>query len=329
MLKRLKNLPDAYYEFWLWLANLKHKARLAPLNFQNNWTHVLWTQRKFLGIALCCEVIIQTFYALYPLFIGSIVESQEFSHFLYLIGTWFCIIIIEYISVYNSALLEIQCINSVQYNAFRFFLTVDPIYHTMKTSGKLFAKIERCARSYEDFLDIILWDILPVVVSVIAVVLAFCNTHMELGLVALILLLIIAFINITLNLFTSATFERRLIDADDAVKAMSVESLTQVQLIRSSFASNEIDALARERNKEMMYKEGTAWLAFATSISISRLAYLMSVFILGYLILTYIKNGSVTVLGGTTLLVTYLNATFEIIMIGRRIRKLLKCCYSH
>ncbi len=324
MLKRLKNLPDAYYEFWLWLANLKHKTRLAPLNFQNNWTHVLWTQRKFLTIALCCEVIIQTFYALYPLFIGSIVESQEFSHFLYLIGTWFCIIIIEYISVYNSALLEIQCINSVQYNAFRFFLTVDPIYHTMKTSGKLFAKIERCARSYEDFLDIILWDILPVVVSVIAVVIAFCNTHMELGLVALVLLLIIAFINITLNLFTSATFERRLIDADDAVKAMSVESLTQVQLIRSSFASNEIDALARERNKEMMYKEGTAWLAFATSISISRLAYLLSVFILGYLILTYIKNGSVTILGGTTLLVTYLNATFEIIMIGRRIRKLLK-----
>ena len=104
------------------------------------------------------------------------------------------------------------------------------------------------------------------------------------------LLLIIAFINITLNLFTSATFERRLIDADDAVKAMSVESLTQVQLIRSSFASNEIDALAQERNKEMMYKEGTAWLAFATSISISRLAYLMSVFILGYLILTYIKT---------------------------------------
>ena len=116
---------------------------------------------SFSAIALCCEVIIQTFYALYPLFIGSIVESQEFSHFLYLIGVWFCIIIIEYISVYNSALLEIQCINSVQYNAFRFFLTVDPIYHTMKTSGKLFAKIERCARSYEDFLDIILWDILP------------------------------------------------------------------------------------------------------------------------------------------------------------------------
>ena len=47
--ERLKNLPDRYYDFWLWIANLKHKARLAPLNFQNSWTHVLWTQRKFLG----------------------------------------------------------------------------------------------------------------------------------------------------------------------------------------------------------------------------------------------------------------------------------------
>ncbi len=324
MFLRLRHLPDKYYAFWLWLGHLKSKARILPINFNQSWTRILSMQGAYLGIALFCEMIIQIFYTLYPLFVGLIIEKQNYTYFLYLVFAWLCVIFIEYVSVYFSALLEIQCINSIQYNAFEFFLTVDPIYHTMKSSGKLFAKIERCARSYEDFLDIILWDILPVVIGIITVVITFLFTDPRLGLIAFLLLLLIAFINITLNLFTSATFERRLIDADDAVKMLSVESLTQVQLIRSSFATNEIADLAKERNEELMYKEGTAWLAFAAAISISRLTYLVSVFVLGSLIFSFISNGQLSILAGTTLLLTYINGTYEIIQIGRRLRKLIK-----
>lgn len=320
----LKSLPEKYYSFWLWLGHLKNKARIQKIDFLHSWTSILRTQKKYFIIALACEMVIQTFYTLYPFFIGLILEHQNYTYFLYLIGTWLGIICIEYISVYYSALLEVECINSIQYNAFEFFLTVDPLYHTMKSSGKLFAKIERCARSYEDFLDIILWDILPVIIGITTVIITFLITDLKLGLVALVLLLIIAFINITLNLFTSATFERRLIDADDAVKMLSVESLTQVQLIRSSFATNEIAAQGKEVNNEMMYKEGTAWLAFAASISVSRLAYLISVLVLGSLIFSLIQTGYLSILAGTTLLLTYINGTYEIIQIGRRLRKLIK-----
>ena len=287
MFLRLRHLPDKYYAFWLWLGHLKTKAQIFPINFKLPWTRILGMQKLYFGTALLCEVIIHTFYTLYPLFIGMIIEKQQYTQFLTLMLVWLCVICLEYISVYFSALLEIQCINSIQYNAFQFFLTVDPIYHTMKSSGKLFAKIERCARSYEDFLDIILWDILPIVIGIVTVIITFLITDLKLGLVALCLLVIIALINIGLNLFTSATFERRLIDADDSVKMLSVESLTQVQLIRSSFATNEIAALAKERNEELMYREGTAWLAFAAAISISRLAYLFSIFILGSLIFSF------------------------------------------
>ena len=289
MFARTKHFTDKYYAFWLWLGNLKKTARILPIDFKKSWTSILVSQKKYLIVALSCEAVIQTFYTLYPLFIGIIIERQQYAYFFYLISAWLGIIVLEYVSIYYSALLEIQSINSVQYNAFEFFLTVDPIYHTMKSTGKLFAKIERCARSYEDFLDIILWDILPVIIGITTVVITFFVTDIRLGLIALVLLLVIAFINITLNLFTSATFERRLIDADDAVKMLSVESLTQVQLIRSSFATNEIADQAGKRNHEMMYKEGTAWLAFAASISVSRLAYLVSVLTLGSLILSFIS----------------------------------------
>jgi ABC-type multidrug transport system fused ATPase/permease subunit len=324
MFKRFGLSPDTYYEFCLRVANLKQKAKILPVNFQGHWTAILFSQKRLLIIALLCEAVIQVFYTLYPLFIGFILARGQYSYFFYLILTWLCVIIVEFIGQYYSALLEIQCINSIQFNAFQFFLTVDPLYHTMKASGKLFAKIERAARAYEDFIDIALWDILPVIVSVSAVIISLFITDPLMAVVALCMLLLNALINITTSLFTSATFEQRVIDADDAVKTLSVESLTQVQLIRSSFATQEITAEAKLRSKEIMYTEGTAWLAFIAAITISRLTYLLSIFVLGMIILSSISRGALSILGATTLLLTYINGTYEIIQIGRRLRKIIR-----
>lgn len=324
MFLRSQSWFDSYYTFWLKLSHFKKRARLRTINFNKSWTQILGMQKMYIALCLACDIIIQTFYTLYPLFIGWIIEKQNYPQFIYLMLAWLGIIILEYASVYCAALLEIQCINSVQYSAFQFFLTVDPIHHTMKASGKLFAKIERGARSYEDFLDIILFDILPVIIGIVTVVVTFLITDWHLGMVSLILLTLIAAINIVLNLFTSATFEQRLIDADDMVKMLSVESLTQVQLIRSSFATNEIAHEAHQRSKQMMYKEGTAWLAFAASLTISRLAYLASICILGSIIFSSIIQHRMSIVAGTTLLLTYINGTYEVIQIGRRLRKLIK-----
>ena len=282
-------------------------------------------QKLYLAITLACETIVQTFYALYPLFITAAFQSShKFYYFSCLMAFWLFVNVLEFISVYFSALLEIQSINSIQFNAFKFFLTVDPIHHTMKTSGKLYAKIERCARSYEDFLDIILWDILPMIVSLIAVISSLFVAQYTLGIVALFLLLFIAIANVTLNLLTSFAFEKRLIHADDSVKGLHVESLTQAQLIRSSFATDEITALGRKNSENLMFTEGTGWLAFAASTAVSRFFYVVSIIVLGLLIISYIMQGQISVETGMALIYTYINGTYEIIRIGQRLRKLNK-----
>lgn len=324
MLDRLKHLTEPYYHFWLRLANIRKKASIYPINFKKHWLRVLSAKKIYLIISMLCVTVVQSFYSIYPMFFDIIMEKVNFTYFLYLIAFWLFIIVLEFVSTYCAALIEIQCINSVMYNAFQHFLTVDPLYHTMKSTGKLFAKVERCARAYEDFLDIILWDIMPIVVSMVSVIVTFFIVDFTLGMVSLVLLLIIAGINIFLNLFTSAAFEQKLINADDSVKSLAVESLTQVQLIRTSFATNEITGLAKERSLNLMGKEGTAWLAFGSSVTLSRLVYLLSVFVLGWVVFSLIAQGSLTVLKGALVLTTYLNGTYEIIEIGRRLRKLLR-----
>ncbi|MBA3752491.1 ABC transporter ATP-binding protein [Candidatus Dependentiae bacterium] len=324
MFSRFRHLPEKYYAFWIQLINLKNKVSILPIDFKKSWLDVIWRQKKLLTVSFIFQCIIQAFYTLYPVFLGGIIERQQFHLFIFFMFAWLGVIFLEFISNYFSGRVEIQSINSIQYNAFRFFLTVDPLFHTMKSSGKLFAKIERGARSYEDFLDIILWDILPIFVSVTTVIVSFLYVDIKLGSIGIILLLLIAAINIFFSLFTSSTFEQKLIDADDLVKIISVESLTQVQLIRSSFASNEILDRANNANSQMMYKEGTAWIAFSASITISKIAYLISIFILGSIILSLISRGLLSIVEGTSLLFMYTNGTYEIIGIGRSLRKLIK-----
>ncbi len=324
MLDRFKHLTDSYYRFWLRLANLPEKASIYAIDFNKPWIQVLAKQRIYPIITIFCQTVIETFYSLYPIYIGLIIESQNWTNFIYLMLFWLFVVALEYLSVYCAALMEIQVMNSVLYNSFKHFLTVDPLYHTLKSTGKLFSKITRCARAYENFLDIILWDLLPIVVSIVAVSIEFMKHDLTLGIVCFMLLLGIVAVNIILNLFTSATFEKRLIIADDELKSLGVESLTQVQLIRSSFATNELTKLVHKRASKLMYREGTAWLAFASSVTISRLVYLSSIFILGWMVFSGMQAGTLSIVMGSAIIVTFINATYEVINVGRKLRKLLR-----
>ncbi len=324
MFNQYKHLVESYYHFWLRLANFGKKASVFPIDFSEHWLRVIGKKKVPLTISVLCIALIQCFYAIYPMLLEKIIHLESFTLFLYLIAFWLFIIVLEFVSVYFAAFLEVQCVNSILYNAIEHFLTVDPLYHTLKSTGKLFVKVERCARAYENFIDMMLWDILPVIISVLSVTITFFFLDRTLGLTCLILLAFIAVINIILNLFTSASFENNMIDADDSLKAVAVESLTQVQLIRSSFATHEIADLTKQKAKDLMDIEGTAWLAFAASVTISRLFYLGSIFILGWLVFSLIKDGSLTVMQGVAVLYTYINGTYEVIEIGRRIRKVLR-----
>jgi ABC-type multidrug transport system fused ATPase/permease subunit len=324
MFNQYKQFVDKYYHFWLRLANFEKKASIFPINFDKHWLHVIGAKKGLLTVATLCIAFIQCFYAIYPLLIEKIVHTQNFTYFLYLMGLWLFIIVLEFVSVYCASLLEVQCVNSILYNSIEHFLTVDPLYHTLKSTGKLFMKVERCARAYENFIDMMLWDILPVIISVASVTITFFFLDYTLGLICFILLLMIAIVNIILNLFTSAAFEQNMIDADDTLKAVAVESLTQVQLIRSSFATDEIADLTKQKAQRLMTVEGTAWLAFTSSVSISRLFYVGSILILGSVIFSLMQAGSLSVTQAVAVLFTYINGTYEIIEIGRRIRKVLR-----
>lgn len=323
MFSIFKKISDSYYKFWFNLLKLPKRSNILPINFKNHWLNIIFKQKNHLVVILLFETLIEVFYTLIPRILGWIVEQNNILPFAILIGLWFLAICLQYISAFSMTILETQCIASVQYNAYEYFMTVDPIYHFRRESGKLFAKIERGARSYESFLDLMLYDLGPTLISITTAVVALFIEAPSSGIIAFVMLSIIACINILLNLITGIAFEPRLIEADDHLKAISIESLTQVQLIRANFASEEISQKVYKSNKNLLFQEGTAWLALAVTFFITRLLYLISIAILGYVIIKQVLAGEISTTVGLTLILTYMRGTYQVITIGRKLRKVI------
>lgn len=318
----LSKLFQKYYEFWMKFINLETKTKILPVNFAISWLKIITSQKKLLIIVIILETIGQIFYTVMPILIGFIIEQKQYSFFYMLSLGWIFILLSHFFSAYFSAILQVQCISSIQYSAFEFFLKVDPIYHAQRETGKLFAKIERASRSYEDYLDSLQWDLVPTFVGIVTVILSFLAISSNLAILALICLIIIALLNTGLNLLHTLSFAEKLIQADDEVKTITMESLTQVQLIRSYFASNEIANQTKNLTKKSMFKEGTSWIAFSGISLITNTAYFLSIFFLGLYIIYLIKIDYLSITLATTLILAYIRGTYEIVKIGKRIRKI-------
>jgi len=315
-----EDLSNKYYNLANYFLNIKNRTKVLSLDFKKGWTQIIFDQKKNFILSLIFESLSQVFYTLLPSALVWIIESKSQFYLMPLIFSWFFANLADFFSAYYSIILSTQTVNSVQFNAFKFFITVDPLYHARRESGKIFAKIERAARSYEDVLNMIILDIVPMLVSLITAICSLMIINVSLGLYALSLLIIIAALSIISNILYAQAFEKQLIAADDKVKTINVESLTQVALIRSCYASKDIIEKSRDVSHDLMSSESTAWITFNFMTTITKFLYLISV----GLIASYLLNSSISAATGVSLILIYIRGTYETIKIGRRIRVLLR-----
>jgi len=317
----IEDLSNKYYKLANYFLNLKNKTKVLSLDFKKKWTQIIFDQKKYFYISLLFESLSQVFYTLLPSAIVWIIESRTQFYLIPLMVGWFFANIADFLSAYYSLILSTQTVNSVQFNAFKFFITVDPVYHARRESGKIFAKIERAARAYEDVLNMIILDIMPMLISLITAIVSLTFIDASLGLYALGLLLAIAAISIITNILYAKAFEKQLIAADDKVKTINVESLTQVSLIRSCYASKDIIEKSKGITHDLICSESTAWITFNFMTMLTKFLYLISVGLIAHHLL---NSSSISAAMGVSLILIYIRGTYETIKIGRRIRVLLR-----
>ena len=223
-----------------------------------------------------------------------------------------------------NGVFQLQTIHSIEYSANQGLLEVDPIFHTTKSSGEILSKVQRGSDSYEDVMDILTFELFPLLVRFTTLILTFLAFDWRLSLVSLVFLALIAVINIYGNIFSTKTFRPRANKIQDKLKAVTVENLQQANFIRSIFATPEQMQKMKITSKKNMVAEGNAWRSDTYISTFVRVIYLMSMFTIGLLTFSLLNSGSIDLASALAIMLAYLLNTNNILYLGNKVKRLTR-----
>ena len=210
----------------------------------------------------------------------------------------------------------------MDYNSHKFFLVVDPIFHTTKSSGQIISKVERASKSYVQMINFFLEDAVNIIISFVTIIIVLASFNYKLGLISGFAFIVLACINALLSFVNSKSLIKKLIRAQDQKSIVNTENLSQNALIRSSFATTEQDHKMLKFTKKLMVESSIVWFGSGISITINRVLFLISTMILSFTILDLVKNSEMTAVTAVALLVTFLSASGAVLTVGNVIRNI-------
>jgi ABC-type multidrug transport system fused ATPase/permease subunit len=160
------------------------------------------------------------------------------------------------------------------------------------------------------------FNIIPTVVSYVTVTVTLVYFNGYLGLVSTLFFIAITVLTSFFRFVNSKALVKKWISAREKASAVGVENLTQNALIRSSFATPEVvdryvKLFRKAHNSRNIMVMGGAMVTF-----LGRMLYILSVLVIGYGILNLVQNGTLNAVVGTTIILTYMSGSRQILRIG-------------
>lgn len=300
------------------------KIELLPIDFTKSWWRII-TDQKWLALALLISVTIrEIFWALVPFLIAFVLESGSWYIFAGMCALWLLTELNNLLQPPLVAKFQLQCIHSVLYNAHQYLLTIDPQYHIKRSSGVILGKIERAARGYEDVLDQITFEFVPLTIGITTSLILLSKYSLLLvGSIAACLAIIIGY-GYYVARYTSQKWEAASIKTDDAFKAVAFENLAQVHLIRATFATDYMSNKLTTKINNNTQQERNLWIAYAITSRILSAFYAISVLVLLGFFVYRIRYNLTSLTFAIGLILTYLQSTKPIIRILQPFRKYMR-----
>ncbi|GAB4146649.1 MAG: hypothetical protein OHK0017_07430 [Patescibacteria group bacterium] len=319
-----KQVEKRFFDFMVKVHNYEKSMKIFDVDFSKPWWDVILRQKFLVTAIVAAQIVFNVYDTLFPVMIGWAISRTNAMELAVIIAGRIGVIFLGNAIMYLNPILQLQAVGSVEYSANKFFLTVDPIHHTTRSSGQIVAKVERGSSSFEDMLDFITFEVLTLFISLATVIITLWNFGGGLALTALSSFIVITAFNILAQTFRTRSFEVNLLPYLDKSKAVTLETLQQSQLIRSSFASTEQDAKIKNSIFGAMFREGAGWRSNAYIGLITRSLYFLSVGLIAIQLMQIIESGAMTAITATTLILTYLNGTNNINRIGDVVKRIGK-----
>jgi ABC-type multidrug transport system fused ATPase/permease subunit len=319
-----KKFGNSLYNFVDKIEKYESQMKLLPVDFQKPWWDIIWKHRILTFLVMFTEVLTSVFDALLPVIVGYTIQNLNSGLFVIAVVSRLALTWVLNIMFHYNTILQMQCMDSVEYAATKYFLTVDPLYHSTKSSGQIVSKVTRGASSYENILDIITFELLPFLAGFVSVVVTMFVYSFELGLVSTAFIFAITLFNIFGHIILTKVFKPKEIEAQDKLLGISLESLQQAMFIRTSFATTEQLVKFKKSMLDRMVKAGNSWQSGTYINVISRTIYLISFLTIGLTLFSKLNNGLLTPVVCTGIILSYISGTSRVLYIGSGVKRLTK-----
>ncbi len=317
------NFGNKIIRFLEVVANKQLRTKIIPVDFKAPWWKVITDQKLYLSIMLISFFLVDVFKTLFPMLIAIVFENPKVEYLGMLILGWIVVVAIEHIKKISHAALLAQSVQSVHYHAHKMFLLVDPIYHTYRATGSILGKINRASVSYEDFIEA--WDdIIPTIISAVTATVSMAFFDSSLSLYAGATLLFLGVFSSIIMTYATFEFETVVNRADDNQKAVSVENLTQVNLIRSVFASSLMVSKLKDTHKTVLKADMSLRLVYILLRTFFYMSYVAVLAIMGVYVIRLVNAGTMTAVLATSLILTYIRGTEDVLRISSPIRYFMR-----
>lgn len=300
----------------------KLNIKPIPVDFTKPWWYLIAQQKWLFLIVFTAVTILQIIWSLVPFIIAKLFEIQSYMLCLMAFVAWFCLDL--FFSMLRSAFntkFQLQCIYSIYESAYGYLLSVDPHYHIYRSSGAVIAKIDRGARGYEDFADYVTFEMTPLLVGLLTVIVSLAYFSIVLSGVMTFFIIVILYAGYYVAQHKCQLKEKEFIKQDDIFKSMTLENLTQIQLIRATFATNFRNKLLHDDIIQNIDAEARLWLSYGRLFISMGLLYIFSLFVLACILLWYIKTQSIAATEALGLFLVYTQSSKEMVKFSRLVRK--------
>jgi ABC-type transport system involved in cytochrome bd biosynthesis fused ATPase/permease subunit len=262
------------------------------------------------------------FFTSLPLIINYAIKTQNITLIISLGIIFMMLFIVVQTHIRSYCLVLSGIMSSISSSAYTFFVKVDPIHHSTRESGKVISKINRAVAAYETLTDVLTYNILPFIIQISVILVSFIYYDFTIGIIAGGSLIIMLTISTIGQVFVAKKVIPKDNDQGDIQQQVEVESLQQVALIRSSFATPEHIQKLKKTNIRTAEVQATVWMSFVSTTFIPRILFGISFTIVSLFILNLIETGNLDVITAIALMTMYTSA-YDIIFAGRHIERII------
>src|SRR3990167_3720180 len=301
------------------------QLKLLKINFSKPWWDIFYQQRWMIAGIIFMILLGDGFNTLLPFFLGKAIETSNPELLLTCISLFVAVNIACWFTYFPwMTKLDTQTYDSFRFNAFKYLLAIDPIYHVNRPSGTVVGKIHRTSNAFLDLNDVVLDGLLPFAVESTVVIISMFLFDITLGFLVLGIVLFIGFVYSFISIKYSQSIELKANKQDDIVHQKNMESLTQLHFIRSTFATDYIKAKLRSVHLDVMRSQTTLWMSYRIIRGIFVSFYWISLGGITLYLIHLVNLNLINPVVATSLIIIYMRGTKGVFKISRYIQTLTK-----